>query len=831
MASSAAMNVAKASTPSAARVATVAKPWSVTSGVYSHPTLSPTFFDTAALASSSRSRLPGPQVATSSPASYDRFTPSYPLRSSQPSSSSPSPHGSNSISDHEFNVRLSRAVSLLRATLSDFMRIGLVDYDTSHVSSSSSSSGLGIPALDRLGLGAILEAFGARSSAKAKARSELPTQHGADDADCPVYHPNIVFKFRPPSASLPNDSGSADAGLVTFSGRAMYFGSAHVLRMALSALFSQTSINLERAHLNKPGDGCTAGREDASLVLRMTFNGVVRVTQQVHEYTVVFKYRFDPETGMIVQHTVDRIEPAPGKKIYAGLAAAFARLAGLQPGVAEGVRNPAPYCVGRVGVRASTAAPAFALLPRASAASSRPISHAAFIERQRRRRGYATQSRRSDAPAHTPAAKGQHRDAAAATTAAAPSESTQPSSSFFSTPTGANDMPGPSLSSFLWPWGGAKALESSLSSRQQRWAPSSDDPTQVAYSPSGPWMHDRLPSSPTSLATYRPAPSPSLTRIIAGLSKARLTFLVTLSGMAGYALCPATLAAATTSGVGSGVTTLLLLTAGTALCSASANAINQLREVPYDAQMQRTRGRLLPSRSVTPLLAASFATSSAVGGVATLSLLSPTTAALGAANIVLYSFIYTPMKRTSIFNTWLGAVVGALPPLMGWSACTGGQLFDVFGADAPAWVLAVVLYCWQFPHFNALAHNLAPEYARGGYRMMSVLNPALNRRVALRHSIALLPICGLALPLSGAVYPLAYAVLSLPPNLAFLAATWRFWSKGDEGSARRCFWVSLVHLPAVMILAMGCKRGLWDWVWGEEQREEGEQAGDGRGKE
>ncbi|PWN53692.1 hypothetical protein IE53DRAFT_404513, partial [Violaceomyces palustris] len=303
-----------------------------------------------------------------------------------------------------------------------------------------------------------------------------------------------------------------------------------------------------------------------------------------------------------------------------------------------------------------------------------------------------------------------------------------------------------------------------------------------------------------SHSNYRPAPplnSTTIPKLYKQLSKSKLTFLVVLTGMAGYALCPSALTVATASPVG----TLLALTAGMTLCSAAANALNQLVESPYDAQMPRTRARPLPSRSITPLHAFTYAATSAVTGVGLLGLaVNPLTAALGAANIVLYSFIYTPMKRMSIANTWVGALVGGLPPLMGWAACTG-TLNQI--TDLGAWSLAALLFAWQFPHFNSLAHTLRAEYARGGYRMMAVTNPSLNKRVSLRYAILMIPICVLALPLSGAVQPMAYAVLSTPLNLAMVHAAWKFWKFGTLKAARWCFWVSLIHLPAVMLLAMG----------------------------
>ncbi|WFD36728.1 heme o synthase [Malassezia cuniculi] len=343
---------------------------------------------------------------------------------------------------------------------------------------------------------------------------------------------------------------------------------------------------------------------------------------------------------------------------------------------------------------------------------------------------------------------------------------------------------------------------------RSKYAPASNDPETVEILPTTlppSTLVGKLPQGFVPLKKKSPA---QLVRVYRQLAKSRLTFLVVLSGMMGYALCPASLCVATTVPP---VLRLLALAAGITLCSTSANALNQIVEAPYDAQMARTRARPLPRRALSPTHAFTVATTSAVAGIGILAgALNPLTAALGAANIVLYSFIYTPMKRASIANTWVGAVVGGLPPLMGWASCTG-TLTET--TDAAAWVLAGILFAWQFPHFNALAHVMGNEYARGGYRMMAVTNPALNQRVALRYALVLLPLCSVALPLTGTVYPTAYAALSLVPNLAFVWYAARFWRFPSEKTARKCFWASLFYLPAVMVLAMACKSELWSSVY------------------
>ncbi|KAG0379117.1 Protoheme IX farnesyltransferase, mitochondrial [Mortierella sp. AD032] len=268
------------------------------------------------------------------------------------------------------------------------------------------------------------------------------------------------------------------------------------------------------------------------------------------------------------------------------------------------------------------------------------------------------------------------------------------------------------------------------------------------------------------------------------LSKARLGALVTLTTMSGYAMTSAA----------TDLTTLFSLTVGTALCITSANAYNQFVEPPYDAQMSRTRNRVLVRKAVSPLHAWSFATATGLGGVGILAAaVNPLTAALGAANLVLYAGVYTPMKRMSIANTWVGSVVGAIPPMMGWAACTNAL-------DPEAWLLGLLLYAWQFPHFNSLAWNLRADYSKAGYRMMSVTDPKLNARVSLRYSIALIPLVTLAPYLDMTTW--WFAVDGNIVNAVMLAGAANFWRKRDDKSARQLFFGSLIYLPVVLALMM-----------------------------
>ncbi|KAK5851119.1 hypothetical protein PBY51_001938 [Eleginops maclovinus] len=260
--------------------------------------------------------------------------------------------------------------------------------------------------------------------------------------------------------------------------------------------------------------------------------------------------------------------------------------------------------------------------------------------------------------------------------------------------------------------------------------------------------------------------------VYAKLAKIKLTALVVTSAAAGFAMAP----------VPFDPLLFFVSSLGIGLASCTANSINQYFEVPFDSNMNRTKNRPLVRGQVSPLHAVSFALACGIPGVALLTLaVNPLTGFLGALNIFLYTCCYTPLKRLSISNTWVGAVVGALPPAMGWTAATGclGQ---------GALLMGGFLYCWQFPHFNALSWNLREDYSRGGYRMilgligLSTLAPVLD------------------------VTTWTFPVISLPINLYISYLAFRFYRKGDRSSARKLFFCSLWHLPMLLLLAFTCKK-------------------------
>ncbi|KAL8948909.1 MAG: hypothetical protein Q9222_004946 [Ikaeria aurantiellina] len=321
-------------------------------------------------------------------------------------------------------------------------------------------------------------------------------------------------------------------------------------------------------------------------------------------------------------------------------------------------------------------------------------------------------------------------------------------------------------------------------------------------------------------------PSSSLRRQLSlylSLSKPRLSFLIVLTTAAAYSLypVPALLLPQATASPSLSTLTLVFLTSGTALCSASANALNMLMEPEHDAKMSRTRNRPIVRGFINRRGALVFATVAGAFGLSSLYIgVNPTVAFLGGLNVFLYAGVYTPLKRISVLNTWVGAVVGGIPPLMGWAAAAGQTATGNGGwqelllseQSIGGWLLATFLYAWQFPHFNALSWTIREEYKHAGYRMLAWVNPRMNGRIAFRYALLSFPICG-ALWWFG-VTDQGFLLTSSVVNAWIVREAWKFWRKdGYKGSARGLFWSGVWHLPVVMVLAMAHKKGLWDSVW------------------
>jgi protoheme IX farnesyltransferase len=269
------------------------------------------------------------------------------------------------------------------------------------------------------------------------------------------------------------------------------------------------------------------------------------------------------------------------------------------------------------------------------------------------------------------------------------------------------------------------------------------------------------------------------------LSKAGLAMMVLFTAAVGFIVADATAIRDPRFG-------WMLL--GTAMAALAANALNQWGEQHNDARMDRTRKRPLPSGRLGARQALSWGLVLGVAGPTILFMTTtPLAAWLAIVTELLYLLVYTPMKYRSSFCTLIGAIVGALPPMIGWAAATGTLA-------SGAWILAAILFAWQIPHFMALAWLYREDYARGGLRMLPIVDACghVTCQVVLLYSLALL-ILGPLPALTGQAGPI-YAMGSILLGLAFLLPAYRLWRKRDVRSARQLFLASIVYLPALLLL-------------------------------
>ncbi|KAF4388750.1 hypothetical protein G4B88_019027 [Cannabis sativa] len=232
--------------------------------------------------------------------------------------------------------------------------------------------------------------------------------------------------------------------------------------------------------------------------------------------------------------------------------------------------------------------------------------------------------------------------------------------------------------------------------------------------------------------------------------------------------------------------------AGTMMVAASASTLNQVFEKNNDAKMKRTMQRPLPSGRITIPHAVFWASSMGLVGTALLaSKTNALAAGLAASNLILYAFVYTPLKQIHPVNTWVGAVVGAIPPLLGWAAASGQVSLN-------SMILPAALYFWQLPHFMALAYMCRNDYAAGGFRMLSFADASGKRTaaVALRNCIYLIPLGYLAY--DWGVTSKWFCLESTLLTLAITATAFSFYRDRTIPKARKMFYASLLYLPVFM---------------------------------
>jgi heme o synthase len=282
-----------------------------------------------------------------------------------------------------------------------------------------------------------------------------------------------------------------------------------------------------------------------------------------------------------------------------------------------------------------------------------------------------------------------------------------------------------------------------------------------------------------------PVAEKNWTAVFADLTKARLTTLVLLTTAVGFYI-----------GERGAMDFILFVNtlAATALVAAGASALNQLLERDYDAKMRRTQDRPLPSGRLQPTTVAIFGGVSSVAGLIYLALaVNLLTSVLGAITLVSYLFIYTPLKRVTWLNTVIGAIPGALPPLMGWTAARGGL-------SGEGWALFAILFFWQLPHFFAIAWMYRDEYAKAGFKMLPNVDPDGRRTAhqAVSNTLALLVVslCPFIFKMTGTIY-LTGAIIF---GAGFLWCAIRFSRQLTRARARQLFFASIIYLPLLLAL-------------------------------
>jgi len=278
------------------------------------------------------------------------------------------------------------------------------------------------------------------------------------------------------------------------------------------------------------------------------------------------------------------------------------------------------------------------------------------------------------------------------------------------------------------------------------------------------------------------------------MTKPRITMLVLVTAYLGYYLG--------LRSQGSHMATvdswliLFYLILGTWATSAGAAVLNQVIERRHDAKMTRTKNRPIVIGKIGPMNALIFGVFLSFGGCVLLYyLINPLTAFISVATILLYILIYTPSKRISTWNTIIGSIPGALPPVGGWVAATGSLA-------PPAWILFGILFCWQMPHFLAIAIIYAADYEKGGFKMLPTIYPESKRTsyVILFFSIALL-ITSLGLyilKVAGIFYAVGAALL----GVAFLMVALKVIMESNKKNARRLMLASIIYLPLLLIIIL-----------------------------
>lgn len=268
------------------------------------------------------------------------------------------------------------------------------------------------------------------------------------------------------------------------------------------------------------------------------------------------------------------------------------------------------------------------------------------------------------------------------------------------------------------------------------------------------------------------------------LAKPRIVTMVLVTTVLGYAMAGGALDAIY----------LVWLLLGTGMVAGGASALNHYLERDADARMNRTKSRPIPSGQISPTAALNYGAYLVLAGTILLGLkVNLLTAHLGLLSAFLYALVYTPLKRLSWWNTPVGAIPGAIPPLMGWAAATNGLSLG-------AWLLFAILFIWQHPHFYAIAWMFRDDYERGGFKMLPVVHPDGKRtfRQILGYSVLLVPVSLLPtlIGMSGWIYFFG----ALAVGLFMLASSVALVRSHAYQDARKVLRASVIYLPVLMSL-------------------------------
>ncbi|HXL26478.1 MAG TPA: heme o synthase [Chthoniobacterales bacterium] len=279
------------------------------------------------------------------------------------------------------------------------------------------------------------------------------------------------------------------------------------------------------------------------------------------------------------------------------------------------------------------------------------------------------------------------------------------------------------------------------------------------------------------------APARRLWADLTELVKLRLTLLVLMTTLVGFLF-----------GWRGDIDLLYLFhtLCGTFLAAAGAAALNQVFEADYDLQMRRTKNRPIPAQRLSRDEGLIIGLLACVVGVIYLSLATNLLAGLlTALTVGTYLFAYTPLKRVTTLNTIVGAIPGALPPMIGWAAARGQVDFE-------AWILFAIMFLWQMPHFLAIAWLYRKDYRDAGFVMLSGSDPdcRLTGRLALFYTMALVSVS--LLPFVLRLTSFWYALVALICGIGFFLAAFSFALAGTEKTARRLFLVSIIYLPLTL---------------------------------